>query len=232
MIIAEGKIQDRIAIVYGRFQPLTKAHYAMMKKLVDEYQQLFIFPEQGPGAYTLKAKTEKGKASERFKKITRSPFPVGIRSELISRALPKVPQSNIMKLGSGSLVAAIDAIKRHHPGINVSKVDVWAGPDEYDSYVNQLGYLKDPHDKYDIKIKKFDIGTREEVSGTKLRKSIIDPDEEKGFSVYKKTVAQPLADRTTYNKLRKLMKSLKVPHIESYMPNLLGKHNDELKSLD
>jgi len=170
-------IQDRIAIICGRFQPLTVAHYTMMKKLVDQYRQVFIFPVQGPGAYVLKAKTEKGKASERERKISRSPLPIGIRTELISKALPQVPQSNIMKLRSGSIVVAIDAIKRHHPKVDVSKVDVWSGPDEYDSYVNQLGYLKEPHSDYDIKVKKFDVGTREEISGTKLRKAIVDPDE-------------------------------------------------------
>ena len=229
MVIIEGKIQDRIAVVYGRFQPLTKAHYAMMKKLADQYQQVFIFPVQGPGAYKLKNKTEKGRASERAKKIARSPLPAGLRSELISKALPQVPQSNIMKLGAGSIVAAIDAIKRHHPRVDVSNVDVWAGPDEFESYKNQLNYLKDPHDKYDIKVKKFDVGTRETVSGTRLRRAIMDPNEEKGFALYKEMVAPPLADEATYNRLRKAMQQLGVPHLESIMHGLLDRIDEETK---
>lgn len=229
MIILEGKIQDRVAVVYGRFQPLTKAHYAMMKKLADQYQQVFIFPVQGPGAYKLKAKTEKGKASERARKIARSPLPSGIRSELISKALPQVPQSNIMKLGSGSIQAAVDAIKRHHPRVDISKVDVWAGPDEYDAYKNQLGYFKEPYSDYDIQVKKFDVGTREAISGTKLRKAIMDPNEEKGFDMYKQLVAPPLADEATYNRLRKAMKQLGVPHLESIMHGFLGRIDEETK---
>jgi hypothetical protein len=227
MIVIEGKIQDRIAVVYGRFQPLTKAHYAMMKKLVGEYQQVFIFPVQGPKAYVLKAKTAKGRESERARKITRSPLPVGIRQELIAKALPEVSDKNIMKLGSGSIVAAIDAIQRHHPRVDVTKVDVWCGPDEYDSYANQLKYLKEPHVDYDIKVKKFDVGTREEVSGTKLRKAIMDPD---GFEEYKKLVAPPLADEATYNRLRKVMQQMKVPHLETTMHGLLNRIDEEIEN--
>lgn len=228
MIFVEGKIQDRIAVVYGRFQPLTKAHHAMMKKLADQYQQVFIFPVQGPGAYKLKAKTEKGKASERARKIARSPLPSGLRSELISKSLPQVPQSNIMKLGSGSIVAAVDAIKRHHPRVDISKVDVWAGPDEFEAYKKQLDYLKDPHDKYDIQVKKFDVGTREQVSGTRLRRALTDPDEKKGFDVYKELVAPPLADEATFNRLRKAMQQLGVPHLETSMHGLLGRIDEEV----
>lgn len=229
MILAEGKVQDRIAIVYGRFQPLTVSHYEMMKKLVDQYQQVFIFPVQALSAYTLKAKTEKGKASERHRKMSRSPLPVGLRADLISKALPSIPKQNIMKLASGSIVVAIDAIKRIHPKVDISNVDVWCGPDEYDAYVNQIDYIKEPpHSKYDIKVKKFDIGTREEVSGTKLRQALTNPDGVKGLSVYKKLVAPPLADEETYNKLRKAMKQLKVPRLESMMPVLLNTISEEV----
>ena len=221
-MIIEAKEKDRIAIVYGRFQPLTKAHYAMMKKLIDQYERVFIFPVQGESAYKLTAKTAKGKESERKRKFSKNPLPAGIRAELIQKAFPQLPDSQIMKLKSGSIVSAIEMIERMHPRVDTTKVDVWAGPDEYESYRKQLDYLKKPHTGYDIKVMKFDVGTREEVSGTKLRKSLMEPDEEKGFEEYKKLIAPPLADKSTYERLRSTMKQLDVPHLESKMRDFFG----------
>lgn len=221
-MIIEAKTNDRIAIVYGRFQPLTKAHYAMIKTLVDKYQRVFVFPVQGESAYKLTAKTEKGRTSERKRKMSKNPLPTGIRAELISKALPEIPDSQIMKLKSGSIVSAIEMIERMHPSADTSQVDVWAGPDEYESYRKQLDYLKKPHAGYDVKVMKFDVGTREEVSGTKLRQALMNPDETEGFKIYKELVAPPLADKQTYEKLQKVMKELKVPKMESRVHELFG----------
>lgn len=193
------KIQDKIAIVYGRFQPLTRAHHRMIKTLIDRYQQVFVFPVQGPQAFKISAKTPKGQASEKARKMGKSPFPVGLRAELIARAFPELPNKNIMKLESGSIKAAIDAIKRAYPKIDTSKVDVWAGPDEYESYKNQLNYIEDAKG---IKVLEFDTGEREDISATKLRKALADDD----FKAYEHLVAPPLADEATYNRLKRALR--------------------------
>jgi len=210
------KIQDRIAIVYGRFQPLTKAHYRMIKTLIERYQQVFVFPVQGPKAFKILAKTPKGQASEKARKMGKSPFPVGLRAELIAKAFPNLPNKNIMKLEAGSITAALSAIKRVYPKTNISKVDVWAGPDEYESYKNQLNYIENPEG---IKVLEFDVGEREDISATKLRKALIDDD----FKAYEHLVAPPLADEATYNRLRRVLR--KAQGLEEnmlYLLNFLG----------
>lgn len=213
------KIQDRIAIVYGRFQPLTKAHYRMIKTLIDRYQQVFVFPVQGPQAFKLLAKTPKGKASEKARKMGKSPFPVGLRAELIAKAFPELPNKNIMKLESGSISAALKAIERAYPKIDTSKVDVWAGPDEYESYKNQLQYMENGKG---IKVLEFDVGEREEVSATKLRKALIDGD----FETYKNLAAPPLADEAAYNRLRRALS--KAQGLKENMPLFLNFLGEEI----
>lgn len=208
MIITEGKISDRIVIICGRFQPLTKAHYEMIEKVRKMYHTIFIFPVQGPKAYQAIAKTDKGKKSELSRKLSRSPFPVGLRIDLINKAFPKIPNDHIIHATSGGIEYIYNTIKRLYPSVKTNKLDVYAGPDEYESYQAQLKYIKNKD--LDIKIIKHDVGSREEVSATKLRAALINPDKEEGYKIYKKLAAPPLADVSNYNRLRRVIQKINI----------------------
>jgi len=225
MIITEGKIRDRIAIIYGRFQPLTKAHYEMIEKVRKMYHTIFIFPVQGPKAYKTIAKTDKGKKSELSRKLSRSPFPVGLRIDLINKAFPKIPSDHIIHATSGGIEHIYNTIKRLHPSIETNKLDVYAGPDEYESYQAQLKYIKNKD--LDIKIIKHDVGSREEVSGTKLRAALTNPNKEEGYQIYKKLAAPPLADEGSYNRLRKVIKKIQKVNIEENMRSFMNQIKED-----
>lgn len=229
-MLNEEKVQDRVAIVYGRFQPLTKAHYGMIKSLIDKYQRVFIFPVQGEKAFKTKAKTEKGRASEMARKLERSPFPVGLRAELIRKAFPNLDSRQILKGERGSISFLYDKIKRMYPGINIEKLDVWAGPDEYEDYQRQAKEMMEKTDyvEVDVEVKKFDVGTRETVSATRVREAIASSDKEEGFESYKKLIAPPLANRETFDKLRKTLKRLQKLDIEESMNIMLNRIGGQL----
>lgn len=210
-MLTEEKIQDRIAIVYGRFQPLTKAHYGMIKSLIKKYQQVFILPTQGEKAFVTSAKTEKGRASQMARKFDRSPFPIGLRAELIRKAFPSLDSKQVLKAERGSISFVYDKIKRLYPKTDMSKIDVWAGPDEYEDYQRQAIEMldKEEYSGLDIKVKEFDVGTRESISGTKLREAIVSTDKKNGFQSFKELIAPPLANQETYDKLRSTLKRLR-----------------------
>jgi hypothetical protein len=43
-------------------------------------------------------------------------------------------------------------------------------------------------------------------------------------------VAPPLADEATYNRLRKVMQQMKVPHLETTMHGLLNRIDEEIEN--
>lgn len=229
-MLNEEKVQDRVAIVYGRFQPLTRAHYGMIKSLIDKYQRVFVFPIQGEKAFKVSAKTEKGRASQMAKKLERSPFPAGLRAELIKKSFPSLDSKQILRGERGSISYLYDKIKRMYPNVNIEKLDVWAGPDEYEDYQRQAKEMmeKAEYTGVNVDVKEFDVGTRESVSATKVREAIANPDKEEGFEVYKELVAPPLANRETFDKLRKTLKRLRKLDIEESFNLMLNRIGDQI----
>lgn len=229
MLIVEGKIRDRVAVIYGRFQPLTKAHYDMIKKAMGMYQDVYVFPVQAESTYKLTAKTPKGREAEKAKKMSRSPFPLGLRIELILKAFPELDSSHVLKLKTGSIEYVYDQLRKMHTKKGINKIDVYAGEDEFDSYKQQVEYMKKKpeYSEVDVDVRKYDTGTREEVSATKLRTALAAIDADKGFELYKQLVAPPLADRATYNRLRKAIKILQNLDIEESMPSFMKTIKEE-----
>lgn len=209
-------IQDRVAIIYGRFQPLTAAHYDMINRVLKMYQNVFVFPIQAESTYKITAKTLKGKNSERERKIYRSPFPLGLRTELILKAFPEMDSRHVLKLKTGSIEYVYDQLKKLYPKLNIDKMDVYAGKDEVEGYEQQVKYMgiKPEFKNVDVQVKTYEAGTREEISATKLREAILKND----YETYAKLVAPPLRGEATYNRLRKVLEALMSFKIEANMP--------------
>lgn len=219
------KIQNRKAIIYGRFQPLSKAHYNMIKNAVDQYQEVFVFPVQGPKAYVSDRKTQKGKTADLSRKMQRNPLPAGMRSELILKAIPELDSKHVLRSYRGSVEHIIDLLEKMYPSKDFSKLDVWAGEDEYPEYVRQVEAManKDEYKDYNIDVYKYEEGTRvrtaggeieSTVSGTQLRSYITLPDKTEAFTKYKELIAPPLANQETFQKLRRALKKIQKLDIE------------------
>jgi hypothetical protein len=215
VIIAE-KIQDRVAIIYGRFQPPTKGHYGMIKQAVEKYQQVFVLPVQGEAAFKTKLKTQAGRGRDIARKLERSPFPVGIRTQLLQKAFPELDAKNILKASAGSITHVYETLKRMYPKKDFSKLTIFAGSDEIDAYKRQAESMigKDEYEHLDIEVKEYDAGTRETVSATKLREAIANPDKMAGFNSYKELAAPPLANMETFEMLRSKLAKIRKLNIE------------------
>lgn len=233
------KIKDRKAIIYGRFQPLTKAHYNMIKKAINDYQEVFVFPVQGVKAFKSDKKTKSGVESELKSKIERNPFPVYLRYEMLSRSFPQLDDKHIIKSERGDISHVISLLRRNFPTKTFDKIDVFAGEDEYDDYVRQKKYVED----VDVRVIKYEEGTRfrdesgdivSSVSATKLREYILLPDKEEAYKKYKSLIAPPLADMDTFLKIRRVMKKMQKKDIKESLKLmsfevLFEKIADELK---
>lgn len=233
MIISE-KIQDRVAIIYGRFQPPTKGHYGMIKQAIGAYQQVFVLPVQGPGAFVTKLKTPAGRERDIARKLARSPFPAGLRTRLLRKAFPQLDSRNILKASAGSIIHIYETLIRMYPKKDFSKLTVFAGADEIDAYRRQADDMKskEEYQNIDVEVKEYDAGTREAVSATKLREAIVNPDKEAGFKSYKELAAPPLANMETFNMLRsKLAKIRKLDIEESLEAGLKLLGEKKLKKL-
>jgi nicotinamide mononucleotide adenylyltransferase len=229
-----------VAIIYGRFQPLSKAHYNMIQSVINKHtvNNTFVFPVQGEKAYSTTAKTEKGKKSQLEKKLARNPLPVGLRISLITKAFPKLDQKQILKLKQGSIIAAYEEIQRMYPK-NIDTLYVYCGEDEYESYSRQAEQMmeKEEYSNIDVQVKKYEEGTRiktatgeieSSVSGTKLRQSITLENKEEAFEEYKKLIAPPLADRETFQKLRSALKKIQKLDIEEGVFEFFDVINEEI----
>lgn len=219
------KIQNRKAVIYGRFQPLSKAHYNMIKNAIDQYQEVFVFPVQGSKAYVSDRKTLKGKTADLSKKMQRNPLPVGMRSDLILKAIPELDSRHVLRSYRGSAEHVVDLLEKMYPSKDFSKLDIWSGEDEYGEYVRQTKAMaeKEEYKNYDIDVYKYEEGTRvrtaggeveSTVSGTQLRSYITLPDKQEAFTKYKKMIAPPLADMETFEKLRRALKKIQKLDIE------------------
>lgn len=231
------KIQDRKAIVFGRFQPLTKAHYNMIKDLVAKYQEVFVFPVQGPKAYKSSRKTEKGKRSEMSKKLSRSPFPVGLRQKMILKSIPELDDKHVLKGEAGSIQKIYDKLKNMFPKKDFRTIDVFAGVDEYEDYQRQAKDMtsKEEYEDVEVNVYRYEEGTRRktdkglesEVSATQVRTFLTADDWNEGFEKYKEIVAPPLATREWYDELRKILTRLQNKETNESLSSLFDKIDEE-----
>mgnify|MGYP001055849530 CR=1 FL=1 len=231
-------INERIingkAIIYGRFQPLTKSHYNMINKVLNEYNEVFVVVVQGEKAYKSDKKTKRGIDSDLKRKIERNPFPVGLRVDLILKAFPQLDNRHVIRAKRGDIEEIVEnVLKRLYPKKEYSNIDIFAGEDEYLDYVRQAErYSKNTG--YNINVIKYDEGTRvidekgnlvSEVSGTALRKALQLPDEKESYSKYKELIAPPLSDYNTFKKLRDFINKL---NEERVFLNLFNNLSEEL----
>lgn len=197
----------------------------MIKNAVDQYQEVFVFPVQGPKAYVSDRKTLKGKSADLSRKMGRNPLPAGMRAELILKAIPELDSKHVLRSYRGSVEHIIDLLERMYPSKDFRKLDIWAGEDEYPEYVRQVKAMaeKDEYKDYDVDVYKYEEGTRvrtaggeieSTVSGSQLRSYITMPNKAEGFAKYKEMVAPPLADKETFQKLRRALKRIQKLDIE------------------
>jgi hypothetical protein len=189
-------------IIFGRFQPFTMSHFNMIVNSIKNYGNVFILPVQGPCAYKIIAKTDKGKISELKRKRNRNPLPVGLRIQLINNSLAG-NNYNILKSDSGSIEKIYFLLKSRFPHLDFSSFNVICGPDEYPYYLQQVEDLKIKFKNVNINLKVFNNDTRDIVSGTKLRESIKNND----YETFKKLIAPNLNNVKTFNKLKLFIKN-------------------------
>ena len=194
------------------------------------YHNVFILPTQGELAYKTKAKTIRGKQSQLAKKVKRNPLPVGIRIDLINKAFPKLQHGHILRTKRGNIEYIYYLMRRLKPNIDLNKIDVFCGPDKYEEYLNQLKNIKEKEEfkDKDITIKKYDVGTRDIISATKLRDAIVNVDKKEGFKTYKELSAPPLSDIKTFEKLRTIMGRIQKIKLENKILNLLKSLKEEI----
>jgi nicotinamide mononucleotide adenylyltransferase len=199
----------RTALIFGRFQPLSLAHYRMIKAAIKSYKEVFVLPVQGQKAFISDLKTEEGQAKDLERKISRNPFDVEIRISLIESCFPNLNKSFIKKVDSASIE---DFIKSQEK--KFEKIDVVCGPDELTDYRRQLLNMKSKEEfsNLDIKVRLYDEYTRGFISGTLLRKSIIEND----IASFSKMIAPPLAKEEIFNKLKNAIEEKKkiIPIVE------------------
>lgn len=190
----------------------------MIKQAIDNYQQVFVLPVTGEAAFKTKLKTPAGRERDIARKLARSPFPTGLRTQLLQKAFPELDSRNILKASAGSIIHVYETLKRMYPRKDFSKLTVFAGADEIEAYRRQAEDMakKEDYQQVDVEVKEYDAGTRETVSATKLREAIANPDKESGFKSYKELAAPALANMETFNMLRtKLAKIRKLKIDES-----------------
>lgn len=231
------KIQNSKAIVFGRFQPLTKAHYNMIKDIVSKYQEVFVLPVQGAKAYKSSRKTEKGKRAEMSKKLGKSPFPVGLRQKMILKSIPELDDRHVFKSEVGSIEKIYNKLKKTYPKKDFSTIDVYAGVDEYESYQRQARDMtsKEEYENVEVNVYRYEEGTRRktekglesEISATKVRSSLTNNNWNKGFEKYKEVVAPPLATREWYDKLREVLMKLQNKETNESLSNLFDRIDEE-----
>jgi len=167
------------AIILGRFQPITIAHYNIINEARKKYQSTFVVIVSG-------------------KSRKNNPFSVSERAKLIFQAFEgKLPMSHIIKAETGftpDVIRKIESLISKQK--NKKKFIIFAGTDRIEDYRRQIqNYYKGDADVEVIEIPREE----DSISATKVRKALIDDD----IDNYKRLMPTSLWDK--FKNLRKIL---------------------------
>lgn len=139
---------ETVGIVVGRFQPLTKAHYDIIRTMARECDKGIVF-------------LVKGKKSSNDKE--QNPFDESTQKKLLQSVLPK--NVTIKVIPSGFFVDELNNMRE-------SNFVVYAGTDRVESYKRYSGYMTEGRTLDTREVPRSDV----DISATKVREALINDD--------------------------------------------------------
>lgn len=167
--------KKKVNIFIGRLQPPHKIH---IKRLIDgDITELFLV---------------KGAKSDPAK----SPFPFEIQEELIKAIFKN--KVRVYPLQSAFIGDVINILRKE----NKEPSKLFCGTDREATYKDQVKrYSKDLNMEMTVEV--FDRVSTDTISGTDVRNSLKNSDEEAGFADFQKYMPAEVATKDWYNKLKK-----------------------------
>lgn len=175
-MIFEENVQGT-ALIIGRFQPITKAHFKIIDEARKKYAQTYIVVVSSKPTPRSKKYTKSGDLRKPYlDKMKKNPFSGRYRSRLIYKALDgKVPMKNIITMSTGFVPSVVDKIYRYTSKQRAkSKVVLLAGSDRVGWYKEQL----ENELPTNVRVQEVDrnMDSADNISATRVREAIANDD--------------------------------------------------------
>lgn len=202
--LLEGSLPGT-ALIMGRFQPITVAHYNIINMARRNFQQVYVVIVD-PGPMRAKKKyTMKGTVRvPALRKMWERPFIARFRAKLVHAALEgKLDFKNIITAPTGHVPSVMkkvyDTVSREQLK---KQITVFTGTDRADEYRQQLKNDLDVTAITDVMEVKRDMDDAENVSASKVREAIANDNRDEFERL------TPTGIHSYYNDMKKIIRAL------------------------